>query len=620
MVEPDMKRRWLNLFWVVFLVAALVAPFIATQPAHAAETVYLYPNAAGDASGSAIPSQFPSSGAHWDKVDEVTPDDFSTYVYRGYTGETGYYYDLYNLTDFTEVAAINYIKVWVRCRADGGGYAGIKIKTGGSEYLAGVTDISYPVQWYNISYQWNTNPKTSVAWATSDLSSLQVGPYLYMDAPGYSTISCTQTKVEVNYTLIVPSVTTTAASSAETTGTLNGNITAINDTDITDRGFVWDISSHGNPGNVAPASSGYASNWTESDGFGTGAFSHEITVSPGTTYYIRACAENDDGNWGYGSETTLGVPLIIANDASNIAGTTARFNSTVSSDGGGTCQVRWGYGETSKAAEDFEEYDHVTDWTGSYSTGNHPYYDASDLDILTTYYYRMQIKNSTSTVTSTDEIDFETTSGVTDPSLLKAVPSATSMSLTWTKGEGTTDSVVRCRMDTYPTSYTDGQSVYQGTSSSYNFTGLTPGTTYYIRVWGKSGAYYSSGYAQVLATTSGAPPSGGSLEGPTEPSGWFSAGDYTNLSNLPLIYDAVNGVADVINMPRGNFWMILWVGVSVGLGFGFYGLAKGSALAGLGALTVALAFGWATIKLPMWMPAFTLIFCIGAFLFKKRES
>jgi hypothetical protein len=115
-------------------------------------------------------------------------------------------------------------------------------------------------------------------------------------------------------------------------------------------------------------------------------------------------------------------------------------------------------------------------------------------------------------------------------------------------------------------------------------------------------------------------PGGGALEGPVEPSGWLSAVDYTNLKNLPLVYDAVNAVADSIQMPRGNFWLILWVGVSVGIGFGFYRVARGSALAGLLALTVLLAFGSISIKLPVWMPVLTLLFCIGAFFFRKRES
>ena len=42
----------------------------------------LRPNAAGDETN--IPIQVPSSGEHWDKIDEETSDEDSTYVTTGY--------------------------------------------------------------------------------------------------------------------------------------------------------------------------------------------------------------------------------------------------------------------------------------------------------------------------------------------------------------------------------------------------------------------------------------------------------------------------------------------------------------------------------------------------------
>jgi len=52
----------------------------------------LRPNAAGD--DTAISFQYPNSGAHWDKVDDVTSDNWSTYIY---TRSTDYQRDLYNI-------------------------------------------------------------------------------------------------------------------------------------------------------------------------------------------------------------------------------------------------------------------------------------------------------------------------------------------------------------------------------------------------------------------------------------------------------------------------------------------------------------------------------------------
>lgn len=91
-------------------------------------------------------------------------------------------------------------------------------------------------------------------------------------------------------------------------GTYHGNITATGGENCDYRGFVWDTSSHGDPGNVAPASSGYASNWTESGSFDTGAFSHQVTgLAENVPFYVRACAHNSAG-WSYGGEVSFTTP------------------------------------------------------------------------------------------------------------------------------------------------------------------------------------------------------------------------------------------------------------------------------------------------------------------------
>jgi hypothetical protein len=78
-------------------------------------TETLRPNGAGDETN--IGDQYPTSGAHWDKVDEVTPDEASTYVG---TYNSAYQRDLYNLADHIEGAGtINFVKVYTRCNASG---------------------------------------------------------------------------------------------------------------------------------------------------------------------------------------------------------------------------------------------------------------------------------------------------------------------------------------------------------------------------------------------------------------------------------------------------------------------------------------------------------------------
>jgi hypothetical protein len=69
----------------------------------------LRPDGAGDE--TAISSQAPLSGAHWDKVDEETADDLSTYIS---TTSTSYQRDLYNISDHTGSGTINSVTVYSR--------------------------------------------------------------------------------------------------------------------------------------------------------------------------------------------------------------------------------------------------------------------------------------------------------------------------------------------------------------------------------------------------------------------------------------------------------------------------------------------------------------------------
>lgn len=108
---------------------------------------------------------------------------------------------------------------------------------------------------------------------------------------------------------IAPEVTTQAVDDIEeTTFTFNGTVVTINDTNITERGFVWDTVTHGDPGNTDPDASDYANNWTQVGVYGVGAFDYEKSgLTEGELYFVRACAKNDDVpvEWGYGAEVEV---------------------------------------------------------------------------------------------------------------------------------------------------------------------------------------------------------------------------------------------------------------------------------------------------------------------------
>jgi len=104
-----------------------------------------------------------------------------------------------------------------------------------------------------------------------------------------------------------PTVTTqTQTLVTQTSAVFNGTVTAINDTTISERGWVYGMVHHGLPGNVAPAASGY-SNWVTMPGpFGAGAFNGGVgSLLLSTCYYCRAVAKNDAGFYAYGAEVSF---------------------------------------------------------------------------------------------------------------------------------------------------------------------------------------------------------------------------------------------------------------------------------------------------------------------------
>ena len=312
------------------------------------------------------------------------------------------------------------------------------------------------------------------------------------------------------------------------------------------------------------------------------------------------------------------APTENTDAASNIAGTTARLNSTLVDDGGEPCEIRWGWGESSESA--IEDYDHHTEFSGAYSTGEHPYYDVDSLDLSTTYYFRVEAQNSEDTDLG-DELSFATTASPDDPTDLRAYPSSVSVSLTWAKGAGAANSIVRYRVDTYPTTYTDGFLVYDGTSASCTHTGLKVGTVYYYAVWGYSGAFYSSGSAEAMTTTFAAEAAADEISlTPDTPTRMYGEPNYTNLSNLPIVYDIVNNFSDSISMPRETAWLLIAIFSSLGFGVFIYLITKGKLLIALIALILVFAWWWAVEIVAWWILGLALISTVAIGFVGHREN
>jgi hypothetical protein len=172
----------------------------------------LRPNGAG--AETTITTQYPDSGAHWEKVDEETPDDLSTYIREG-TSST-YNRDLYNLPSHSEGAGtINSVTVYARVRKGGivaRNLAKLCIKSGST--VSESEEKSVPTSWGSISKSWDTNPATESAWTWDEIDDLQIGIALKRyDATEYPT--CTQVYVEVDYIAITAKTSSDLGSGVE---------------------------------------------------------------------------------------------------------------------------------------------------------------------------------------------------------------------------------------------------------------------------------------------------------------------------------------------------------------------------------------------------------------------
>lgn len=96
-----------------------------------------------------------------------------------------------------------------------------------------------------------------------------------------------------------------------TTATANGEITDVGSEDCDERGFVYGTSSEADPGDTAPDDSDYTNYTLESGTFSEGVFDAALSsLTPDTTYYVRAWAHNSDG-YSYGDEVSFSTDALI---------------------------------------------------------------------------------------------------------------------------------------------------------------------------------------------------------------------------------------------------------------------------------------------------------------------
>jgi len=160
-------------------------------------------------------------------------------------------------------------------------------------------------------------------------------------------------------------------------------------------------------------------------------------------------------------------PSVGTQAASNVEETTARANGYLYSTGGATTAVTVYWGDNNGGTT-------AGNWDYNASLGNKSagsfYYNLSNLSQGTTYYYNFKAVNSIGTVWGSS-VSFVTKPN--EPTGLTATKNSdTSISLSWTKGAGATNTYIRVKTTGYPSNTSDGTLIYSGTASTYTYTGL----------------------------------------------------------------------------------------------------------------------------------------------------
>lgn len=283
-----------------------------------------------------------------------------------------------------------------------------------------------------------------------------------------------------------PTVSTTAASSVTTTSaSAGGNVTSDGGASVTARGICYSTSA--NPTTSDPKTT---------DGAGPGTFTSTLAgLTPCTTYHIRAYATNSAGtSYGNDLQFTTGTTTVSVTTTaiSGISSSGAASGGTITGDCAATVTARGVCYSTT--ANPTTSNSKTSDGTGGGTFTS----TITGLTANTIYHVRAYATNPAGTVYGAD-VQFTTSPGlpvVTTSSLTMNSSTAANAggNVTSDGGAAVTAKGVCWNTSTNPTISNSKTIDGSGTGSfSSSLTGLTPGTTYYVRAYATNSAGTSYG-------------------------------------------------------------------------------------------------------------------------------